>query len=104
LEFKLLESFENGDMLLRRIDSLVMEVRKAEKGTSGETVKADAAKTESPKTGDKTPVNLTDSADTDLFAEMIRTGRHSGSEKSYSLVYDEENHVVRKRRKRPKTK
>ena len=28
--------------------------------------------------------------DTDLFAEMIRTGRHSGSEKSYSLAYDEE--------------
>ena len=42
--------------------------------------------------------------DTDLFAEMIRTGRHSGSEKSYSLVYDEENHVVRKRRTRPKTR
>jgi hypothetical protein len=42
--------------------------------------------------------------DTDLFAEMVRTGRHSGREKSYSLVYDEENSPVRKRLTRPKTK
>ena len=41
--------------------------------------------------------------DTDLFAEMIRTGRHSGIEKSYSLVYDEENGGS-KGRTRPKTK
>jgi hypothetical protein len=41
--------------------------------------------------------------DTDLFAEMIRTGRHSGSEKSYSLVYDEENGGS-KSRTRPKTR
>lgn len=40
--------------------------------------------------------------DTDLFAEMIRTGRHSGREKSYSLVYEEENSRVRKHRKSPK--
>jgi hypothetical protein len=42
--------------------------------------------------------------DTDLFAEMIRTGRHSGSEKSYSLAYDEEKPVVRKRQSGPRTK
>jgi hypothetical protein len=42
--------------------------------------------------------------DTDLFAEMIRTGRHSGREKSYSLVYDDEDSPPRKRRTRPKNK
>ena len=28
--------------------------------------------------------------DSDLFAEIIRTGRHSGKEKKYSLAYDDE--------------
>ena len=42
--------------------------------------------------------------DTDLFAEMIRTGRHSGREKSYSLVYEEENSRVSKGRTPPNTK
>ena len=29
--------------------------------------------------------------DSDLFAEIIRTGRHSGKETNYSLTYDDEN-------------
>ena len=72
LEFKLLETFENGDLLLKRIDSLVAEVRAAEKEESGEAGEAtEVVKDDSPKTGDMTPIDTGDSTETDVFADLL---------------------------------
>ncbi len=72
LEFKLLETFENGDLLLKRIDSLVAEVRAAEKEESGEAGEAtEVIKDDSPKTGDMTPIDTGDSTETDVFADLL---------------------------------
>jgi len=72
LEFKLLETFENGDLLLRRIDSLVAKARAAEKEKSGETGKTtEDTEDDSPKTGDMTPVDAGDSTETDIFADLL---------------------------------
>lgn len=40
--------------------------------------------------------------DTDLFAEMVRTGRHTAETSSHSLAYDEEKTV--RKRTRPQRK
>jgi len=42
--------------------------------------------------------------DTDLFAEMIRTGRHTADDKPHSLAYEEEQPVRRRARSNPRKK
>lgn len=72
LEFKLMENFENADILLRKIDSLVAYVRAAEKEEAGETEEvAEVVKDDSPKTGDMTPIETDDSTETDVFADLL---------------------------------
>jgi hypothetical protein len=41
--------------------------------------------------------------DTDLFAEVVRHGRHAIEPRSYSLNYDEESKTSNGRRKRSKS-
>ncbi|MCP4706136.1 MAG: protein translocase subunit SecD [candidate division Zixibacteria bacterium] len=69
LEFKLLETFENADLLLKRIDSLVAGVRAAEKEEAGET--PEVVSDDSPTTGDMTPIEDGDSTETDVFADLL---------------------------------
>ncbi len=69
LEFKLLESFENADLLLKRIDSLVADVKAANKEAAGETV--EVVKDDSSETGDMTAIDTDDSAETDVFADLL---------------------------------
>ena len=40
--------------------------------------------------------------DTDLFAEVIRSGRHTDEHRDYSLAYEDEKADPPKRRKRTK--
>ena len=42
--------------------------------------------------------------DTDLFAEMIRTGRHTAETASHSLVYDDDDEKPATRGSRAKSK
>ena len=74
LEFKLMETYENASIILEKIDSVVADLRKAEKEASGEgldELAATAAETtaDAPKTGDVSPVP-TDSSD-DPFADFL---------------------------------
>ena len=69
LEFKLMETFENADLLLRRIDSLVAEAKAANKAEAGDPV--DVVTDDSPQTGDITPIGTDDSTETDVFADLL---------------------------------
>ena len=71
LEFKLLETYENAQMILSKIDSVVAEIRKTdkEKGESETTAEAE------PATGEATPLDL-EAEEDDILAELM--GEDSG--------------------------
>jgi protein-export membrane protein SecD len=72
LQFKLMETYENSDLLLRKIDSAVAEVRQAEKEESGEIEEEPEVAEAEPQTGDMTPIDLPDSTEEDdIFAELL---------------------------------
>jgi len=84
LEFKLLETYENAQMILSKIDSVVAEIRKTdkEKGESETTAEAE------PATGEATPLDL-EAEEDDILAELM--GEDSGDVVDDMLFDSEEN-------------
>ncbi|UCD17806.1 MAG: hypothetical protein JSV44_02570, partial [Candidatus Zixiibacteriota bacterium] len=88
LEFKLMESYENSSIILAKIDSVVAELRAAEKETGDELVEELADKTEEkPKTGDVSLLPADSSED--LFADFL--GEDTGESFDDILFDSEEN-------------
>nr|MBN2278821.1 protein translocase subunit SecD [candidate division Zixibacteria bacterium] len=89
LEFKLTESFENAQIILNKIDSVVAEVRKAEKesGKNKSEKKIETASAE-PTTGEVTPIDTAGTADDDFFASIL--GEDSTGEIDETMFMDEE--------------
>lgn len=87
LQFKLLESYENAQLILTKIDSTVAEVRRLEsekKEETGET--SDIAQAEADE------ASLTDSSESpeeDIFAQLL--GEDSGDLFDESLLFSDEN-------------
>lgn len=71
LQFKLLESFENTQMILTKIDSAVAEVRKAEREEEAEAEESPEVAEAEPETGETTPIEQADSAEDDFFADFL---------------------------------
>jgi protein-export membrane protein SecD len=67
LEFKLLESYENSQMILRKIDSVVAEVRKADTLMEEGAEVADAE----PESGEITPIESEDTTVDDILADLM---------------------------------
>ncbi|MEW5925738.1 MAG: protein translocase subunit SecD, partial [Candidatus Zixiibacteriota bacterium] len=87
LEFKLLETYDNVQMILSKIDSTVIEVRKSDTVKAEAKPAAEKTKAE-PKTGESTPVDLEEKED-DILAELM--GSDSGEVTDDMLFDSEEN-------------
>jgi SecD/SecF fusion protein len=74
LEFKLMESNANANLMLTRIDSVIMSHQKAQKGITGETRKTTTADTLKPKSSD-------------IVADLL--GRDSTRDTSDQFAFDE---------------
>jgi SecD/SecF fusion protein len=84
LEFKLLESYDNAQIILAKIDSVIAEFREAEREAEDEADKeAETAEAE-PEPGEITPIDTVadDTGEVDILAELL--GEDTGE------VYDDE--------------
>jgi len=90
LEFKLLETYENAQMILRKIDSAVAEVRKADQEKGVDLSDAEVSVTE-PVSGEATPVDLEAEADDDILADLM--GDDSG-EFIDDMLFDSEDNPL----------
>jgi protein-export membrane protein SecD len=87
LEFKLLESYDNAQVIIHKIDSVVAEVRKSEQGSPEDSLaQADVT---APKTGESTPLELKDTTKEDILAQLM--GKDTSETPDETLLYDEEN-------------
>jgi len=87
LEFKLLETYDNAQMILSKIDSVVAEVNMAEREKAGDEPEAEKADAE-PASGEATPLDL-EAEEDDILAELM--GADSGEVIDDLLFDSEEN-------------
>lgn len=83
LEFKLLESYDNAQMILAKIDSVVAEIRK--EGESSDSLAGDTTASESESA--EAPAD--DSAENDILSELL--GEDTGEVVDETLFGSEEN-------------
>ncbi|UCD93689.1 MAG: protein translocase subunit SecD [Candidatus Zixiibacteriota bacterium] len=90
LEFKLLESYDNAQIILTKIDSVVAEFREAELLAEEETEKEPEATEAEPESGEMTPLDTSadDTGEVDLLAELL--GEDTGGILDEGLFEDED--------------
>jgi len=84
LQFKLMETYENAEILLGKIDSVVAEVRKTD--TTQMIADLEESSSEQFETGDITPIDESDSTsdEEDIFAELLGEDSADFEEEFYS--------------------
>lgn len=70
LQFKLLETNDNAQIILDKIDSVVAEVRREEAIEEGKLTESEADESAEPETGEATALDLTDSVEND-FEDLL---------------------------------
>ncbi len=70
LQFKLVESIDNAQIVLNKIDSVVAEVRLAKAEEEGKTIMTTDGELAEPETGESTPIDFEDSTIEDMTADL----------------------------------